>query len=233
MPQITQRDECEAVVRTRGWLARQPEAFQSALLKRAKLRAVAAEETVHLPGADPGGMFGVVSGSFRAHVPGRGSNYVLAHILRAGLWFGHGPLNTGRTRTMGFVASEPSIAFHIPLTPLAQLASSDVVAARCLASLTEYSMDITIATVADLLISASDKRIASVLLRVTGAADADPKEPRVAYRLTQAQLGEMANASRDLVNRTLRGFEANGWLTLGYNHVVIVDAAALSQFASE
>jgi CRP-like cAMP-binding protein len=221
------------VVRKRGWLARQPEIFQSALLKRAKLRAVAAEETVHLPGAEPGGMFGVVSGSFRVHVPGRGSNYVLAHVLRPGLWFGHGPLNTGRLRTMGFVAAEPSIAFHIPLAPLTQLAASDVLASRCLASLTEYSMDITVATVADLLISASDKRIASVLLRVTGAAEANRSEPPVAHRLTQAQLGEMANASRDLVNRTLRGFEAKGWLTLGYNQIVIADAEALLNFVSD
>lgn len=225
-------EECETIVRSRGWLSLHPEAFQSALLQRAKLRTFAAEETVHLAGAEVGGMFGAVSGGFRVHLPGRGSYYFLAHILRAGAWFGHGPVNSGRPRTMGFVAAEPSVAFHIPLGPLAELASSNIEASRSLASLSEFSMDIAVATTTDLLIGRSDKRIASVLLRVTGAGEFKSSAPPQPFRLTQHELGEMANASRDLVNRTLRSFERKGWLTLGYNQVTVVDQAALERFVS-
>jgi CRP/FNR family transcriptional regulator, cyclic AMP receptor protein len=227
------REKCEAIVRSIGWLSRQPAAFQSALLKQAKLTTFDAEETVYLPGADLGGIFGAISGSFRVYVPGRRGNYALTHILRAGVWFGEGPINSGGVRTMGFVAAEPANAFHVSFAQLSNLVSEDVQASRSIASLSEFGLNVAAAAVSDLLIPSGEKRIASVLLRVTGAEEIESSSPPRAFRLTQAQLGEMANASRDLVNRTLKKFEAKGWLTSGYNQIVINDAPSLSRFASE
>ena len=40
----------------------------------------------------------------------------------------------------------------------------------------------------------------------------------------------MANASRDVVHRTLMRFEAKRWLTLGYNRINILAPGALAAF---
>jgi CRP/FNR family cyclic AMP-dependent transcriptional regulator len=227
------REKCETIVRSIGWLSRQPDTFQSTLLKQAKLITFDGEETVYLPGADLGGIFGAISGSFRVYVPGRRGNYALTHILRAGVWFGEGPINSGGLRTMGFVAAEPSHAFHVSFAQLSKLVSEDMQASRSIASLSEFGLNVAAAAVSDLLIPSGEKRIASVLLRITAMEENEFGTAPMAFRLTQAQLGEMANASRDLVNRILKKFEAKGWLTSGYNQIVINDAPSLSRFASE
>jgi hypothetical protein len=48
---------------------------------------------------------------------------------------------------------------------------------------------------------------------VTTTEENEDSAPPMTFRLTQAQLGEMANASDDLVNRMLKKFGTKGWLT--------------------
>jgi CRP-like cAMP-binding protein len=49
--------------------------------------------------------------------------------------------------------------------------------------------------------------------------------------LTQSQLGEMANAERQVVNRALKRLEAKGWISVSYGRIEIRDAASLGTFA--
>jgi CRP-like cAMP-binding protein len=58
----------------------------------------------------------------------------------------------------------------------------------------------------------------------------EPDDPR-GFFLTQAVLGEMANASRHHVNRVLGDFEREGWIAKSYNHIRVLDADALADFA--
>jgi CRP/FNR family cyclic AMP-dependent transcriptional regulator len=87
-------------------------------------------------------------------------------------------------------------------------------------------------TVSDLLIPQADRRIAATLLRLTRAdEDERPEDPR-GFRLRQAELGEMANASRQIVNRALSRFAGSGWIALGYQRIAVLDPAALAAFAN-
>ena len=97
-----------------------------------------------------------------------------------------------------------------------------------LGALSIANLDLAITTVRDLLLSRGDQRIAATLLRVT--SDAEPDAPN-GYRLTQSELGEMSNTSRQLVNRCLAAFERMGWIKQGYNRISIRNAAALQGFA--
>ena len=49
--------------------------------------------------------------------------------------------------------------------------------------------------------------------------------------VTQSQLGDMANAARDVVNRSLGKLEARGWLSVGYRAITLTDPRALRSFA--
>jgi CRP-like cAMP-binding protein len=46
--------------------------------------------------------------------------------------------------------------------------------------------------------------------------------------MTQSDIGEMANASRNHVNRALQRFREAGWVTLHYNRIGIPDPQALA-----
>ena len=151
---------------------------------------------------------------------------------KGGSWFGYGPIITRRQRILGFAAVEPSVALHVPLGALDKLATSDPGNLRALLTMREYGMDIAIATVADLLIPAVDKRIAATLLRCAAFSAAEPGRPLVVSGLTQAQIGELANAARDVVNRTLKRLEAKGWIEVSYRKITLLDPPALDSFCS-
>ena len=224
--------DAKRAVLERGWLTEQDAPFQRAILERATVESFPAGASVFHPGDYGSGIYGVVRGSFGVFVPSRGGEERLAHILQGGSWFGYGPIITRRQRILGFAAVEPSVALHVPLGALDKLATSDPGNLRALLTLREYGMDIAIATVADLLIPAVDKRIAATLLRCAAFSAAEPGRPLVVSGLTQAQIGELANAARDVVNRTLKRLEAKGWIEVSYRKITLLDPPALDSFCS-
>ncbi len=222
----------EKIVKARGWLAHQPKAFQDAALSRAALVSFASRDYVFHTGDDLGGVYGVVAGGFGVYGAGRESGAQLGDVLRAGHWFGHGPAMTRRSRTLTFRALEPSSALFLPLAALNEIASRSIEFMRSVAAISYFGTDAAIAVVSDLLIRRGDQRIAATLLRVTGAEEGIRPPRPDGFHLTQAELAEMANVSRDVMNRTLARFRRNGWVATSYNGIAILDAAALSEFAA-
>ncbi|MEJ1937121.1 cyclic nucleotide-binding domain-containing protein, partial [Nostoc sp. NIES-2111] len=78
----------------RGWLSAQPPGFQRDVLRAGRLRHYGAKESVFEIADDPGGIYGVASGSFFVSVQLQDGTVRLAHIIRPGTWFGHGPALT-------------------------------------------------------------------------------------------------------------------------------------------
>lgn len=225
--------DARRTVLEQGWLADEDKAFQTALLDRAVLKRFDAGSRVFHRGEYGGGIYGVAQGAFGVYVPGRVSDDVLAHVLRPGVWFGYGPVLTRRHRVLGFSAIEPSVALHVPLAAVDQLIAADPRYPFIVTKLSEYGMDIAIAIVSDLLIPNAEERIAATLLRIapsrTGALD----KPPLISGVTQAQIGEMTNTARDFVNRTLKRFEAEGWITVSYRKIAILDPSELSAFVGQ
>lgn len=214
----------------RGWLSEQDQSFQTALLARATLREFPIGSRVFDVGDFRGGIYGAAGGAFGIKLPLRNGEDRLAHICHPGVWFGYDPLLSRRHRRLAFVAIEPSIAFYVPLGALEQLAATDPKYHRHLTKVAAYGMDIAIATVSDLLIPNVDKRIASALLRISTTESVESSEIYVVRGLTQAMIGEVANAARDVVNRSLKRFEAKGWIDVSYKQITLRDPMALEAF---
>jgi CRP-like cAMP-binding protein len=123
---------------------------------------------------------------------------------------------------------EPSLLFHLPLSNAQEIAGRSLQNQRAVLSVGEYGMDVATRVVETLLIRNSDRRIAATLLRVAPLPDGET--PACDIHLTQAQIGEMANADRQVVNRVLKRFEAEGWVHISYGRIRIADAAALRAF---
>jgi CRP-like cAMP-binding protein len=222
-----ERAEAEQIVTQTGWLSRQPESFQAALLRRARLVTFAKGEHAYTVGDTTGSIYGVTQGGFGAEVVTPYSDSRLAHIMRDGTWFGTGPVHTGTPRVFTFRAVEPSIAFSVPMAALHEIAAVDAATFRRLAALSEENMWLASHVVSDLLLPSSEQRIVAVLLRAAGVTVGDPLPPPHVVLITQSELGEMANASRDVVNRVLGRLESRGMIVVGHGRIQVVETDLL------
>lgn len=119
----------------------------------------------------------------------------------------------------------------VPLPALRTAMADDAGLARLVGRLARNGSELAVWTACDLLIASAPRRIAAVLLRITAALDGiAPTDPR-GFRLTQSELGEMANASRHHVNRVRRHFVEEGWIAQRYNFIRLLDVPALAAFA--
>jgi CRP-like cAMP-binding protein len=220
----------ERVFSARGWLSLQPAAFRTRFVALGRPVELARDVPLFHEGDDPGGVFGIVSGAIAVRGGTAWLAPALAHIERAGDWFGHGPLLSGGRRTLTFAAVEPSLLWLVPMERLRPVIQSDPEYAARLAQMADVSTRTVLGVARDLLIADSGRRVAAVLLRVTAWGEVPPDEPE-GYLLSQAQLGEMANLSRHQVNRVLGRLQKAGTIACGYNRIRLLDVQALKDFA--
>lgn len=223
-------DELVRVFSQRGWLSRQPPVFRRMFIGLGRLVALERGAAVFHAGDNSGGVFGVVSGGVAVKGGTPWQTPVLAHIERAGDWFGHGPALRGGNRTLTFIATEPTRLLQVPLERLRPQLQADPEFAARLAQMADASTETVVWAARDLLIRDSARRLAAVLLRVTALGEVPPADGE-GYTLTQAELGEMANISRHQVNRTLGMMRRAGWIESRYNRIRLLDVAALQAYA--
>jgi CRP/FNR family transcriptional regulator, cyclic AMP receptor protein len=215
----------------RGWLAQADAPLRLAILAAGHAVRVDRGERVFDSQDPPGGMYGVLSGGIGIEGSTRWHPLRLGHVLRAGEWFGYRPALTGDARVMGFIAMEPSELLLVPLSALTHLKRDRPEFLPLLTAMAIRGDELGTLVACDLLIRNARRRIAAVLLRVTGAHDGvKPVDPR-GFLLDQALLGEMANASRVYSNRTLAFFRMRGWIEIDGGHICLSDIPALIDFA--
>lgn len=229
------RSQAEHILTKRGWLADQPPDVQADVLKRAWLVSRAEGTALFHPGDDPGGMYGLVSGAVGIRIAYRLDEGRLVHIGRSGMWFGYGPLVRGGPRSLhfSFTLTEQSWLLNLSLADLQEIAGMSTAHLRALLAVSDYGMDAAVQTVETLAIRHTDRRIAATLLRISPQAEDLPEGTPIEVRLTQTQLGEMANADRKVVNRALSRMVERGWLDISYGRIRILDAAAIDAFTRE
>ena len=225
------KEEASRVLMSRGWFGDQPEWFREMVLARSVLLRIGEHQNVYRAEDEPGGIYGLVSGSLGQFLAAPDTGLTLAHIIHPGDWFGFGPLFSQSARSVSFRSLEPALALYVSLPALNEIRSRDAMASHCLGALATACLASCAQIVAGLLIRRSDQRIAATLLRAAGDGSRGTGTPAM-IRVSQACLGEMANASRHLVNRTLQSFERHGWIASGYNRIEVTDSVALASFAA-
>ena len=239
------RNEIHDILTTRGWLAEIEPALASAVVAAGRVVTLRKGETVYRPEDSPGGMYGVVAGGILMSTFGRDGAPLPGHIARRCHWFGYGSVLDKQRRSMMTVANEPSVVLHVPLAEFDRLREEFPTAGRAYGKLPTLGEALYLATVADLLIRDTDRRLAAVLLRVSGAEPppyrpgewpavqegdglADPR----GVPLTQALLGDLANASPHTVARFVERAARAGWIDWTYGRVRIRDVHGLAAFAA-
>jgi CRP-like cAMP-binding protein len=221
-------------LRRTGWLLDQPEWVRETVLSSARLQAYETDRFVFYAGDEPGGMYGIVDGGFGLLIPSARNDMLMCNILRRGYWFGYGPALNGGPRKVTIKAIEKSHILHLPLRAITAIGAEKPEFFRILGALNDSHLMMNALQVAgDLLIPSGEKRIAAVLARVARRGPGEEAEEPWPIRLSQADIGQMSNASRDRVNRALAKFEAAGWLTAEFKRVIIKDMASLEAFATD
>ncbi len=217
----------EKVLRSAGWLAQQPVALQDALLRRGRIRRYPVGDFVIQPDDPPTGVFAICEGSIGVYLTDAIGELVLAEVLLPGAWLGERPLMNGKARVRTFRAMEPTAAWYIELAYLKELSVADPEFGRLLGTISLEAQDIAARVIQDLLIRDAERRIAAILLRVSGASGGNT-EP--VARLGHGELAEMSSLSRNSVGRALKRFEKSGWIVMNYRTISVVEADKLGQF---
>lgn len=200
-------------------------------MEHVTLQIYAPGEYTHFVGDTTGGMFGIADGRFGVMLPAASGELVLCHVLQTGAWFGLGPILTNGPRSLTYRALETSHLLHVSRSDLNTIAHLYPEFYRRIGMLSEgsyYAMGIRV--MSDLLVRSGERRIAAVLARLAQGGDGHRTGDTAPIRLSQAEIGQIANASRDRVNRALQKFAKAGWITVDYKAIVIRDIAALEVF---
>jgi CRP/FNR family transcriptional regulator, cyclic AMP receptor protein len=222
----------EVLART-GWLLDQPEWVRETVLAASKLQAYESERFVFYTGDEPGGMYGVVDGGFGLIIPSGPNEMLLCNILRCGYWFGYGPMLSSGGRKVTIKAVEKSHLLHLPLRAMATICAERPEFFRILGALNDIGLMMnSLQVVGDLLIPSAERRIAAVIARIAKPIPGADDQAPWPIRISQAEIGQMSNASRDRVNRALAKFARAGWVTVDFKMIVVTGLGELEKFAA-
>lgn len=224
----------EAEVSTRilrhGWLANQAADFQMQVLRSARTVDRRTGEVVIHFGDVPTGLYGILDGAIGVHVPTPEGRSALATVGRRGNWFGQTPLFSGRPSTLTFSVIEHTRLLFLPMSKAQEIIAARPDWMRAFYAVSSFGAENSIANVGTLLVRNPARRVAASLLRVAPGPQDQEAGAQITVTLTQEQLGEIANAARDVVNRALNRFESQGWISVGYRMITIHVPDRLARF---
>lgn len=223
-------DDPERVLHEIGWLAGFPAPFRKIWLANARTITVERGEAVYREGDEGRCFYGLVTGTLAITIGPPLLAPRLVNIMNPGTWFGVGPMLKGEPRNMEFRAAEPARLVRVSGAAIDQMAERDPLILRHVGRLAMWGHDLATRIAAELLIPSSNRRTAAVILRI---ASPDPMDGRVGESgicVTQSQIAEMANVSRNLANTALGELRAAGWIETRYNRLLVRNPAALAAF---
>jgi CRP-like cAMP-binding protein len=227
--------QAQAVARGRarlaacGWLAMTDPAFTDAALSVCRWRLLGDGELLSHPQLEEETMFGIAEG----HVVGErhplGSvDFGLSAVWHVGSWVGFAPLISGAERRGTIRARGDALVAVMAGPVMHRLLAAQPAWWREMAKLPYLVSQIHAGAGQDLLRRDAGDRCLAVLLLLAGCRWADPETARpFVAPVSQQELGERCNLSRNGVIKALRPLADAGLITLGYRRIEVHDARAL------
>ncbi|MDH7799841.1 MULTISPECIES: Crp/Fnr family transcriptional regulator [unclassified Beijerinckia] len=222
---LIKRERAEAILRENGWLSTQPEPFRSEVLRRSILLRFSAGEVIYHFGDELGGIYGLVSGGVSVNTAPQTDAPQLIHMGVPGSWTGEDSYLIRQPRRLELRAVVETWAMYLSLDQMDQMTAADPSVIRNFCTNLLRGVDVLIRIIHDLQKLDPDRRIASVLHRMTWSSEH--------VLLTQTEVATMASASRRQVNATLKRFAVKGWVTTSYGSITVLNAEALQVFGNE
>ncbi len=214
-------------IRKTGWFGNQPTGFQSLVIKFGFIKKFEEGEVVYNFDDPPGGIYCVLSGSLSVDLVSSIVGPSLAGRISIGLWMGEGPYLMGTPRVTTLYAREKCSAFYLPLSAMYRIEELDHTAGRRFGQIAFIHLKSAIEAVSILLLAKAEWRLAASLLRLRELTQSD------VIHISQQELGNMSNSSRNSVSAALGLFAKNGWIKKGPRKIEMVNPKALSMLLRE
>jgi CRP-like cAMP-binding protein len=213
------------------WFRALPGALAAGILEQGMVRTLI-DEVVYAAGDPPNGLFALISGEIRVIQTTAQGRSALLMIASPGVWFGEAAMIDGLPRTSDALAVGRARVLQLSPAVFRRLTAENsnhyAAFARLVCEQYRKAMDY-IVTTADLPLPV---RLAQ---RLVGLAQAHGRREGeavvIGLRLSQESLAETVGVSRQTLNRTLKGLEAQGLISVGYGALTIRDPAGLEALA--
>ncbi|WP_299323096.1 Crp/Fnr family transcriptional regulator [Parasphingopyxis sp.] len=226
------KDTAKQIMKSGGWLAGVPEPYADRFMADALLVEFEPGQFLFRRDDPPGGLYGIVEGAVLVGIATpTNSNQLVGYGKTCG-WLGQKGSLVGVPRTMTFEAAGHLTTLHLPLSATAKFLAGGTEETKILASLSEWHYDMAVGVIADLLIPSLEQRIASILLRLANYPFGIAGPDGWTIELSQTQIADLSNVSRDNVNRCLTKFRGRGWLESGYKWIRLTQPEAMRAFVS-
>jgi CRP/FNR family transcriptional regulator, cyclic AMP receptor protein len=205
-----------------------PEEERARLGALLRVRRYARGEVIFLEGDEGTSLCLIAEGRIRIQLTGADGREVVINVYGPGEIFGEMALLDGEPRSADAIAQEASRVFWLQRDDFAAFLDSHPHAAMTMLASLSRRLRHTTRVVQDATFRDVPARLARVLLDLA-ARHGQVIEPgvRIENRLTQGELAAMVGASRETVNRALRGFEQRGLIRWEANRILIAQPEQL------
>ena len=190
-------------------------------------------ELLFSKGDEADGLLAVASGQVRISVLSAAGKEILLNLLGPGEIFGEIALLDGRPRTASAVAKGPLNVILLRRRDFLPLLDQSPALSRHIVALLCERLRWTSALIEDAAFLDLEGRLAKrLLLMADDHGKAVPTGVRIDLRLSQQDLGQMVDASREKVNRRLQVLRQRGAIAIDDGYVVITDRPVLERLAN-
>jgi len=215
------------ILLNRGWLTTQSTDFSNALLEVARIREYQTGQSIFFAGDEMDGLDGLISGSVGVYSAPTENPPVLYHIAGPGLWTDGGRVHSKEnTRVVSPVARNDVTTAHVRREALQDLEAEFPDLRLRLVSLSSIYIHFFSLLHADNANRNIEARTRATVRRLLGERwlpgcefPGDPEEIFV----TQDEIAELANLSRNAVGPILRKLEQAEAISLGYRKITVLN----------
>jgi CRP-like cAMP-binding protein len=176
--------------------------------------------------------YAIVSGRLKVVTESSDGKEAILSIMEPGEVFGEVAMLCGgrRSATVQTLERSELLVLH-RRDLLAVFDKHPAIAVSCLAALAERLVRIT-ETMEDVMFRGLPSRLARRLLALADAyGEEQGDDVRIDLRLSQSELAGMVGTSRESVNKQIKTWEREGWVSHDRGEVVLHDRAALEELA--
>ena len=217
----------------RGWFSSQPAEFQQRVLEAAVPRSFERGETIYAMGDPPCGIYGLAEGSIRILLDTRFVDPILVHIAPAGFWIGDFSVIIEAHRRVSVESATPTHFVFIPLPKLKSMIDQSAEDLRRFAEISLQNLRGALYIIENMSIADPKKRVCATILtlaytieEIEMIIDGGHFNEEVC-RVSQSELGEISNTSRQGVNGVLQDLVRQGTVKVGYGSITVVKPQAL------
>lgn len=206
------------------WFDALPPPLRSAILASARTRQFDQGQWIYGEGDERAGLAAILDGAVRLEVAVDADRTALIGLIQKGAVLGQSRSTGGGQRIVTARAARPSLILMLDDDAISKIALTQPEIFGAINQLLYGQLDTVVRAMAQLLILSSRARVAARLL-------SNAMDGRVFAN--QADIAEMTAMSRKSVNGHLAALVQAGAIATYYGEIQIVDAARLTQIASQ